>query len=375
MKRGQPGNSLEDGQQINGNRASVPPAADGNRAPAPRDRDPEVAPDPAQTPFATLTPDRVLTAIETAGFPCDGRLLALNSYENRVYRVGLEDGDSLIAKFYRSGRWSDAAIAEEHAYAHELFAAEIPVVAPLRRTAESSLWIDQELRFALFPNRPGRTPELEDPAVLEWIGRFIGRIHGRGAAKRFEVRPALTIERFGREPTAYLRDHGFIPSELRPAYDSVVDELLAQIETVFEAVGPVRQVRLHGDCHPGNILWTPAGPHFVDLDDCMMGPAVQDLWMLLAAGEHLEMSRLLAHLLKGYTLFQPFEPAELGLIEALRSLRILHYAAWLARRWQDPAFPLHFPWFNTQRYWQDQILALREQLSAMTEPPLTYVAD
>ena len=327
------------------------------------------------TPFATLTPDRVLTAIEGAGFPCDGRLLALNSYENRVYRVGLDDGNSLIAKFYRRGRWSDAALAEEHVYAHELAAAEIPVVAPLHRDAKSCLWIDQELRFALFPNRPGRTPELEDPAVLEWIGRFIGRIHGRGSVKRFQARPTLTIDRFAREPTAYLHQHAFIPQELRPAYDSVIDAVIAQIEAVFDAVGPVRQVRLHGDCHPGNILWTLAGPHFVDLDDCMMGPAVQDLWMLLAAGDHAETTALLAHLLKGYTMFQHFDPAELGLIEALRSLRIIHYSAWLARRWQDPAFPLHFPWFNTQRYWQDQILALREQISAMQEPPLTYVAD
>ncbi len=352
-----------------GNRMPRPPK---RPPPSPLSGGPTVPDDP--TPFATLTPDRVLGAIEAAGFPCDGHLLALNSYENRVYRIGLEDGTALIAKFYRRGRWPDVAIAEEHAFAHELAAAEIPVVAPLQRPDGTSLWIDAELRFALFPNRPGRTPELEDPAVLEWIGRFLGRIHARGSAGRFKTRPGLTLERFGREPVRYLQAQGFIPAELRPAYDSVAAAVLAQIEGIFEAVGPVRQLRLHGDCHPGNILWTPAGPHFVDLDDCLTGPAVQDLWMLLA-GDREEVTGLLGHLLRGYTMFERFDPAELALIEALRSLRMLHYAAWLARRWTDPAFPLHFPWFNTQRYWQDQILALREQMAAMEEPPLRYDPD
>lgn len=329
------------------------------------------APPPAgdPTPFATLTPDRILAALEFAGHVCDGRLLALNSYENRVYRVGLEAGGAVIAKFYRSGRWDDAALHEEHAFAHELAAAEVPVVPPLRRSGEDCLWHFEDLRFALYENRPGRTPELDRPEVLEWVGRFIARIHAVGGNARFDARPTLGVAGLGRASVQFLRDQQCLPQDLRAAYDSVVDTLLAQVDEVFAAVGPVRQLRLHGDCHPGNILWTAAGPHFVDLDDCMTGPAVQDLWMLLA-GDREEMTTQLGHVLKGYRMFRTFDPAELALIEALRSLRIVHYAAWLARRWLDPAFPHAFPWFNSQRYWQDHVLALREQCAALQEPPL-----
>jgi len=322
-----------------------------------------------EAPFATLSPDRVLEVIERVGYRCDGRLLALNSYENRVYRVGIEDAPAVIAKFYRPGRWADAAIKEEHTFAASLADAEIPVIAPLSDD-DTTLHLDGDCRFALYPNRAGRAPELDDPEVLRWLGRFIGRIHGIGATARFRWRPGLTIERFGREPVEFILASDYLPAELNPAYRSVTDELLGQIQAVFDAVGPVRQLRLHGDCHPGNILWTPAGPHFVDLDDCMMGPAVQDLWMLIA-GDREEMSLQLGYLIEGYEDFCRFDPSELMLIEALRSLRIIHYAAWLARRWHDPAFPLHFPWFNTQRYWQDQILALREQQAALQENPVT----
>ncbi|MBM4226310.1 MAG: serine/threonine protein kinase [Gammaproteobacteria bacterium] len=328
----------------------------------------------AEAPFASLSPDRVLDAVERTGQVVDGRLLALNSYENRVYRVGLETGDALIAKFYRPGRWEDAAIAEEHAFALELEDAEVPVVAPLPEAGGSCLRWDEALRFALFPNRPGRTPELDRLDVLEWTGRFIGRIHAVGRARRFKARPGLTVARFGREPVGWLKQQDFIPQDLRPAYDSVADQLLERVEQALEWVGPVATLRLHGDCHPGNILWTPAGPHFVDLDDCMTGPAIQDLWMLMA-GDREEREAQLAAVLRGYTVFCPFEPAELGLIEALRSLRLLHYAAWLARRWNDPAFPLHFPWFNGQRWWQDHVLTLREQLAALDEPPLHWFPD
>jgi Ser/Thr protein kinase RdoA (MazF antagonist) len=322
-------------------------------------------------PFATLTPDRVLHAVEAAGYHCDGRLLALNSYENRVYRVGIEDAPALVVKFYRTGRWSDAAILEEHAFAEELAADEIPVVPPLADSQGRSLHHDSELRFALYPNRAGRAPELDDPEVLRWIGRFLGRLHVRGAARRFHARPLLTVERLGHEPAAFLEQSTFVPQELRASYASVVRAALTQVEAIFAALGEVRRIRLHGDCHPGNILWTDRGPHFVDLDDCQTGPAIQDLWMLLSGTPH-EMTAQLAHVLEGYEAFRDFDPVELGLIEALRTLRVIHYAAWLARRWDDPAFPRSFPWFNTQRYWQDHILILREQIGAMQEPPLAY---
>lgn len=329
---------------------------------------------PDQTPFASLSPEAVLDAVEAVGFRSDGRLLALNSYENRVYRVGVEDGEAVIAKFYRPGRWEDAAIREEHAFAHALAGAEVPVVAPLPGDGGDALRFFGGHRYALFPLRPGRAPELDRLEVLEWTGRFIARMHAVGRVDRFRTRPSLDIARFGHEPVAFLQASGFIPQELRPAYDSVTAALLAQVEAVFDAVGPVARIRLHGDCHPGNILWTPAGPHFVDLDDCLTGPAVQDLWMLLA-GDTAERETQLAAVLRGYTTFMRFEAAELGLIEALRSLRIVHYAGWLARRWADPAFPRHFPWFNTQHYWQDHILTLREQLAALDEPPLSWWGD
>ncbi len=323
---------------------------------------------PGETPFATLTPERVLDSVEALGFLSNGRLLALNSYENRVYRVGLDDGGSLIAKFYRSKRWTSDCIREEHAFALELAEAELPVVPPLV-IAGATLHEVDDLRYALFPNRPGRAPELDDAETLRWIGRFMGRIHGRGAVKPFKHRPALTVERLGMESVQFLLESQFLPADLRPAYEAVALAAVAQARATFEAVGPSRGIRLHGDCHHGNILWTEAGPHFVDLDDCMQGPAIQDLWMLLSGGRE-DATRQLSLLLEGYEDFRELERHELSLIEALRTLRMLHYAAWLARRWSDPAFPMHFPWFNGQRYWQDHILALREQLAAMDELPL-----
>jgi len=333
----------------------------GNVAPPPA----PPSPPPGETPFATLTPERVLDSVEALGFITNGRLLALNSYENRVYRVGLEDGDSLIAKFYRAGRWSSECIREEHSFALELHEAELPVVPPLV-VAGHSLHEVEDLRYALFPNRPGRAPELDDAETLRWIGRFLGRIHGRGAVQKFRHRPALTVARLGEESVRFLLASEYLPGDLRPAYEAAAMAAVAQAAATFEAIGPVMSIRLHGDCHHGNILWTTAGPHFVDLDDCMQGPAIQDLWMLLS-GDRTDMTRQLSLLLEGYEDFRELDRSELALIEALRTLRILHYAAWLARRWSDPAFPMHFPWFNGQRYWQDHILSLREQLAAMDE--------
>jgi Ser/Thr protein kinase RdoA (MazF antagonist) len=328
---------------------------------------------PDDRPYSGLTPDTVLDALSSVGFDGDGRLLALNSYENRVYQVWLESADgpqigSVVSKFYRPGRWSDAQILEEHAFTCELAEREIPVVAPL---AVDGVTLHQfgGFRFAVYPRRGGRTPELEDPDTLEWMGRFIGRIHAVGAIKRFTERPALDRASFGREPRDWLIAHDFIPGDLIEPWKSAIDLALAAVDRTYERAGEIRALRLHGDCHAGNVLWTDDGPHFVDFDDCRTGPAIQDLWMLLS-GDRASMSRQLADVLAGYDDFHEFDRRELPLLEGLRTLRLIHYSAWLARRWDDPAFPAAFPWFNTQRYWQDRILELREQIALMDEEPL-----
>ncbi len=318
--------------------------------------------------FAGLTPDHVLDAVDSLGLRSDGRLLALNSYENRVYQVGMEDGAPIVAKFYRPQRWSDASILEEHAFVSDLASREIPVV-PALTMHDRTLHTYADFRFSVFAKHGGRAPELDNPATLEWLGRFIGRIHAVGAIAPYQHRPTLDIVSFGEEPSAYLLNHDFIPIELVEVYRGVVAQALDGVRHCFDHAGAVASLRLHGDCHIGNVLWTDAGPHFVDFDDSRMGPAVQDLWMLLS-GERNEMTRQLADLLAGYEDFHDFDPRELHLIEALRTLRLIHYAAWIARRWDDPAFPAAFPWFNTQRYWQDRILELREQIALMDEPPL-----
>ncbi|NML62189.1 serine/threonine protein kinase [Massilia sp. RP-1-19] len=323
---------------------------------------------PPLHPFAGLGPDRVLDALDSVGLRGDGRLIALNSYENRVYQVGMEEGPPVVVKFYRPQRWSDAAILEEHAFVEELAEREIPAV-PAMVINGRSLHEFEGFRLAVFERRGGRAPELGDPATLEWIGRFIGRIHAVGALKPYTGRPSLTIETFGTEPRNYLLENDWIPPELLAAYTSVVDQALAGVAHCYDRAGATAVLRLHGDCHAGNVLWTDAGPHFVDFDDSRMGPAVQDLWMLLS-GERGEMVRQLGDVLAGYEDFCDFDPRQLYLVEALRTLRLLHYSAWIARRWDDPAFPAAFPWFNTQRYWQDRILELREQVALMDEPPL-----
>jgi Ser/Thr protein kinase RdoA (MazF antagonist) len=320
-------------------------------------------------PYAGLTPDVVLDALERAGWRGDGRLLGLNSYENRVYQVWCEDAPAVVAKFYRPARWSDAQIREEHAFVAELAEQEIPVVAPIADPQGETLHLYRGFRYAVYPKRGGRAPELDDRATRERLGRFIGRIHAVGAARPFVDRPALDIASFGEEPREFILAHDLLPADLVETYRSVVDQALAGVRRCYERAGTVTQRRLHGDCHASNVLWTDGGPHFVDFDDARMGPAVQDLWMLLS-GERDEMQRQLADLLDGYDAFATFDPRELYLVEALRTLRLIHYAAWLARRWDDPAFPAAFPWFGTPRYWQDRILELREQIALMDEPPL-----
>ncbi len=323
-------------------------------------------------PYADLTPDYILDALQSLGLRGDGRLLALNSYENRVYQIGIDDAAPVIAKFYRPHRWSDASILEEHAFVQALAAAEIPVVSPLIFNGKS-LHRFGDFRFSVSPRQSGRAPELDDANSLEWIGRFMGRIHAVGATKAFIERPALNMETFGIEPRDYLLAHHFIPADLFDAWQSVSAQALERVRGCYARAGDVNVLRLHGDCHAGNVLWSQEGkqpgPHFVDFDDARMGPAVQDLWMLLS-GERAAMQIQLGHVLRGYEDFCEFDDRELHLVEALRTLRLLHYSAWLARRWHDPAFPAAFPWFNTQRYWQDRILELREQIALMDEPPL-----
>ena len=318
-------------------------------------------------PFATLSPDLVLDAVESLGYLSDARVLALNSYENRVYQVGIEGETPLIAKFYRPARWSDAAIREEHAFSLELAEHEIPVVAPLLRDGES-LFEHAGFRFALFPRRGGHAPEPGNLDQLYRLGQLLGRLHGVGASRPFQHRETMTVENFGHQSLACVLDSGFLPTSLRPAYESVARDLLARLDALFASVR-YTAIRLHGDCHPGNLLYRDEAFHMVDLDDCRMGPAMQDLWMMLA-GERQERLGQLSELMEGYQEFHDFDRRELALIEGLRSLRLLHYSAWLARRWDDPAFPMSFPWFANERYWGDQILALREQLAALDEAPL-----
>jgi Ser/Thr protein kinase RdoA (MazF antagonist) len=325
-------------------------------------------------PYSRLTPDVVLNSLDAVGLRCDGRLLALNSYENRVYQVGLEDAGFVVAKFYRPERWTDEQVLEEHAFAQQLADAEIPVVAPTA-FAGRTLLEGEGFRFAVFPRKGGRAPELEDEKILEWLGRFIGRIHAVGAARPFAHRPALDIGSFGTEPREFLLGSGFIPADLLEPWRQASALALEGVEAAYRRAGHVSVIRVHGDCHPSNVLWTPdtgnapGGPHFVDLDDARMAPAVQDLWMLVS-GDRRTMSRQLGRLLAGYEDFREFDDRELNLVEALRTLRLIHYSAWLARRWDDPAFPLAFPFFGTARYWQDRILELREQIAALQEPPL-----
>jgi Ser/Thr protein kinase RdoA (MazF antagonist) len=321
----------------------------------------------ASHPYDALTPDVVLDAVEATGLRADGRLLALGSYENRVYQVGLEDGRDVVAKFYRPGRWTDEAIREEHTFTQALADAEIPAVPPLALAGEVTLSHFAGFRLAVFPRRGGRVPELEDPAVLEWLGRFIGRIHALGAVASFRHRQCLDPETFGVRPGEYLLASDSVPADLRADYAQALGEVLAGVRAGFASVEGLQHLRLHGDCHPGNVMWTEFGPHFVDFDDCCTGPAIQDLWMLLS-GERAEMNRQLADLLAGYEDFATFDPREVRLIEPLRSLRLIHHAAWLARRWDDPAFPRAFPWFNTRSWWEEHIAALRDQIARMATP-------
>lgn len=331
----------------------------------------------ASHPYDALTPDCVLDALNATGLWPDGRLQALGSYENRVYQACLDqpvDGcDKVVAKFYRPGRWSDAQIQEEHAFSKELQQAEVPVIAPLQLQG-ALLHHHAGFAFSISPWRGGRTPELEDWDTLEWIGRFLARLHVIGEKTSFTSRLPLDVQTMGLQPMQWLLQHADMPSHVRQRWQPACEAALAQATHTLQST-PYRSIRLHGDCHPGNILWSPVdddgrgGPHFVDLDDARMGPAVQDLWMLLS-GDRMQRSQQLSTLVEGYEQMRAFDRRELALIEPLRTLRLIHYSAWLAQRWSDPAFPRAFPWFGTEAYWLEQTATLQEQLQAMQDEPL-----
>ena len=319
-------------------------------------------------PYDRLTPDLVIDAVESVGYLSDARLLALNSYENRVYQVGIEDDTPLIAKFYRPQRWSEAQIQEEHHFSLELQDADISVVAPLVDAHGDSLHTFKDFPFALFPRRGGYPPELDNLDNMLVLGRTVGRIHAVGRAGQFQHRQQITVERMLSRNREFLLQ-GFIPRDLIPAYDSLTADLQQSVESIYSEVQPQDLIRVHGDCHVGNILWRDDTAHFVDLDDCCTAPAVQDLWMFLN-GERHDRQLQLSELIEGYSEFCDFDPRQIRWIEALRTMRLIHYAGWLARRWEDPAFPRSFTWFNTERYWADHILELREQMYALQEEPL-----
>jgi len=319
-------------------------------------------------PFEALGPDLLIDAVESQGFVSDGRFLALNSYENRVYQIGIEDQAPMIAKFYRPERWTNEQIHEEHEYCFQLMEQELPVVCPWVNSRSDSLHNYGDFRFALYERKGGHAPELDNLDNLFILGRVLGRFHGIGAMQAFKRRPTLRVENFGWQSYRLISEQ-FMPKELLPAYDSLALDVLKKVDQLLKDYGPINNIRVHGDCHSGNILWRDDYPHFVDFDDARMAPAIQDLWMLLS-GDRQEQTLQMAELIEGYNDFYDFDYRELRLIEVFRTLRIMHHSAWIARRWTDPAFPRAFTWFNSPRYWSDHILMLREQLAALNEPPL-----
>ncbi|MFM1895246.1 MAG: hypothetical protein RLZZ385_320 [Pseudomonadota bacterium] len=323
----------------------------------------------SQHPYERLTPDLVLAAVESRGFVVDARQFPLNSYENRVYQVGVEQGPPWIVKFYRPQRWSDAQIQEEHDFTWRLHDLEIPVSPPWRCPKGATLHCFEEFRFAMFPRIRGRDADLEDPDNLQVMGRYLARIHLAGSGLAFRHRERLSVDARAAGARDFILQQGFMPAELLPAYESITADLLNRIRDSFAPLSKRGWQSIHGDCHLGNVLWQDGVPYFVDFDDTMTGPLMQDIWMLLSGNRDQRQAQLL-EIAEGYNEFNDFPVAQLPLIESLRTLRIMHYAGWLARRWQDPAFPRHFPWFATPRYWSEHILELREQQAALDEEPL-----
>ncbi len=315
--------------------------------------------------YERLTPDLILDAIQSVGIEAEAALLTLNSYENRVFQFKDLDGQRWVTKFYRPHRWSDEQIKEEHQFSIELFEDEIPVVPPHIINNET-LFHYEDFRFSLFRSQGGREANLDQMPVLSWIGRYMARIHNVGSRKKFQHRHSLKVEQMGSQSVDFIKQTNFVPDYLKPSYEAITTQLLNECLTAFASYDNKKAIRLHGDCHPGNILWTDDGPHFVDFDDCIMGPEIQDLWMLLS-GSSEEQTQQKNAILEGYESFREFDYRQWRLVEPLRTLRMLHYSAWLGRRWDDPAFKHHFPWFDSNNYWEEQILMLKEQLALLQQ--------
>ena len=320
-------------------------------------------------PYNDLKPETVIDAVESLGILSDARIFPLNSYENRVYQVGVEEDTPIIAKFYRPYRWSEQAIMEEHQFSWELFDHELPVVPPIKDENGKTLHEYNGFQFSIFKRQGGHAPELDNLDSLFLIGRYLGRMHAVGAQASFQHRPTITVDEWGISSREFLLSHDFIPRELKLAYETLSQDLISRVSAIWNRLPDLKTFRVHGDCHGGNMLWRNDLPHFVDFDDCRNGPAIQDIWLLLSGDRHQKTAQL-SEIVEGYNEFFDFEPSQLILVEALRTLRIMNYSAWLAKRWNDPAFPHHFPWFNTERYWAEHILELREQLAALDEEPL-----
>lgn len=326
--------------------------------------------------FTNLTPELILDAIESLGVEVTSGLLALNSYENRVYQFAIENNTRMVAKFYRPNRWTNEQIQEEHDFAFELNDLELPIVAPLKflTTGQrlTSLHEFKGYRFALFPSVGGREFEVDNLEQLEWMGRLIGRIHASSAKKPFKYRLRINTEEYLDESESILRESPLLPNHLSVAFFAILTPVIECTKVLFNQHNKHTQhIRLHGDCHPGNILWRN-GPSVVDLDDCRSGPAIQDLWMMLS-GDITQQQIQLETLIEAYEEFNAFDLAELNLIEPLRAMRMVHYMAWLCRRFEDPAFPRAFPWFTEDKYWENQILSLKEQLADLQQPSIKIV--